>query len=111
MPIADTVRFYFGVVTGSSGENTAESLSYDYVADDIKDPDNKIRSTQPAIPRRPFSGAVEIEEPLQPGAAIMVFQNGSTRTLILIDQEKYAVTECEDTGGRPLGMMRGPIIR
>ena len=110
MPINDTIKFYFGVVTGKSGENTAESLSYDYVADNINDKNNRIISTQPAKPRRPFSGNVEIEEPLAIGAAIMVFERDRERTLILIDQEKYAITECDDTGGRPLGM-RGTIIR
>ena len=112
MPIADTIKFYFGIVTDRSGENTASSLAYHYVAEDISNPDNRIQSTEPVIPRRPFSDAVEIEEPLRPGAAIMVVQNNRTRTLILIDQEKYAMTECvDDTGGRPFGMTRGTIIR
>ncbi len=115
--INDTIKFYFGVVTGVSGERTAASLSYSYVADNINDHNNRIIATQPAKPRRPFDGEIEIEEPLAIGAAIMVFERNRDRTLILIDQEKYAVTECGEPGpgGRPLGlarnMMRGATSR
>lgn len=95
MPIADTIKFYFGIVTSSEGDLTAGSLRYHYVADNINNSDDRVYSTQPAKPRRPFDGPIQIEEPLEAGAAIMVFENNQTRTLILIDQEKYAITECE----------------
>lgn len=107
----DNIKIYVGVVTGTSGENTASSLSYNYVAVNTNNRNNIIESTQPAKPRRPFDGDVEIAEPLAVGGAIMVYESSGKRTLILIDQEKYAVTECSDTGGRPIGMMRGVLAQ
>lgn len=94
MPIDDSIKIYQGVVTSSFGNMTAGELLYHYWAKDVSNPDSTIKSVQPALPRRPFSGNIEIEEALAPGAAILVVENFGTRTLILMDQEKYATTEC-----------------
>jgi hypothetical protein len=95
MPIDDSIKIYQGVVTSSFGSMTADELLYHYWARDVSNPDSYIKSTQPAKPRRPFSGNIEIEEALPPGAAILVIEQKANRTLILIDQEKYATTECQ----------------
>lgn len=113
----DNIKIYVGVVTGTSGENVASSLSYNYVAVNTNNRSHIIESTRPAKPRRPFDGDIEIAEPLAVGSVIMVYESNNQRTLILIDQEKYAVTECSEPGpgGRPIGlamnMMRGATVR
>lgn len=117
MTLNNNIKIYVGVVTGTSGENVASSLSYNYIAINTNNQNHIIESTQPIKPRRPFDGNIEIAEPLAVGGAIMVYESNGQRTLILIDQEKYAVTECGEPGpgGRPLGlarnMMRGATIR
>lgn len=116
MTLNDNIKIYVGVVTGTSGENIASSLSYNYIAVNTNNRSHIIESTQPARPRRPFDGDIEIAEPLAVGGAIMVYESNGQRTLILIDQEKYAVTECSEPGpgGRPIGMMqmmRGALTR
>lgn len=100
--LSDNIKIYVGIVTRVTGEPTAQSLSYEYIAVNVNDHSNIIKSTEPAKPRRPFDGNIEIEEPLEVGGAIMVYEWYSTndrrlmRSLILIDQEKYAVTECPE---------------
>ena len=95
MPISDSIKIYQGVVISSVGNMTADDLRYHYFAKDVANPDSSIKSLQPIKPRRPFSGNIEIAEPLMPGAAILVIEQFAMRILILIDQEKYATTECQ----------------
>ena len=95
MPLNTTARFYYGFVTGSSGDLTAGSLAYTYVAFDTADESRQIASSSPQLPRRPFSGDIELEAPLPIGSPIMVVEHNGRSTLVLIDQEKYKTTECE----------------
>ncbi|NBW12570.1 MAG: hypothetical protein EBR82_31550 [Caulobacteraceae bacterium] len=100
MAVADTIVFYFGVVISHEGELKANTLKYHYVADNMKDPDNRVVSTEPVLPNRPFDGDVGIAEPLKKGSAIIVIENrfGNSnelkRVLVLIDQEKYETVTC-----------------
>jgi len=95
MPINTTSRFYHGFTTGSSGDLTAGSLAYTYIAFDTSDPSRSISSVSPQLPRRPFTGDIEIEAPLPVGSAIMVIEHQGRSTLVLIDQERYTTTECQ----------------
>lgn len=95
MPLNTTSRFYYGFVTGSSGDLTAGSLAYTYVAFDTADESRQIASSSPQLPRRPFAGDIELEAPLPNGSPIMVIEHNGRSTLVLIDQEKYKTTECE----------------
>jgi len=102
MAVADTIVFYFGVVTSHEGELRTNTLKYHYVADNIRDPDNRVVSTEPVLPRRPFdeNTNIGIVEPLRKGSAVIVienkFDNSSDleRVLILIEQEKYETVTC-----------------
>lgn len=95
MPINDAIKIYQGVVVSSVGNRTADDLKYTFWARDVSNPNSYLKSSEAAKPRRPFSGNIEIEEALKPGAAILVVEQNGHRTLILIDQEKYATTECQ----------------
>lgn len=95
MPLNTTSRFYYGFTTGSSGDLTAGSLAYTYVAYDTADESRSIASTSPQLPRRPFAGDIEIEAPLPDGSPIMVIEHQGRSTLVLIDQERYTTTECQ----------------
>lgn len=95
MSLNDSIRYYRGVVTGSSGELTAGTLAYKFEAVDVADNTHRIWSSSPILPRRPFGGNIEIEAALPVGSSIMVVESNGKLALILIDQEKYATTECE----------------